>query len=565
MNSSFQQHPDDGLLLRYIDGELPGRKARQISKHLEACWQCRTEIEELQGTVAECIRYKKNVLGAHLPAPPNPWQDLSRGFARIDDSIAAESFWARMRRPAASLRWSLAAAAAIALVCAVVYQLRETPSVQAATLLKRAVAASATQPAAKIHRVKFRTGSQQFIRAVAAGHDPTALPQDLQARFQAAHYDSTDPLSAHAFQTWRDSVAAKQDEVSTVADPQAHTGNVYRIHTTAATGDVAGATLMLRTTDLSPVEGLLEFRDNQWIEFSEFAESPERSKGNRTASDTVEIPERPAVPPSRLAAVPPRSSVSVSDELQVLSALHQIGADLGDPITISRTSDKVIVSGVGVAPQRRQVIQRTLEAMPNVAVQFSEPGVAAIPEGSSSAVPAASGNARASAPNSKIQNRMEEELGGPAELEKFSSRILDVNEGVMSHVYALRALAQRFPAVAEAGLNAENSGVLRQMAREHVSTLSSTVNSLQRALNPVLNALGGASVRRAAASYPAWQGSTEDLYRDSRRVEMLLSVLLGVTPGQSPAELPSQVLSAISDLRADLDRCQQLLAQEGGG
>ena len=34
---------------------------------------------------------------------------------------------------------------------------------------------------------------------------------------------------------------------------------------------------MLRTTDLVPVEGLLEFRDNQWIEFSEFAESPDRS------------------------------------------------------------------------------------------------------------------------------------------------------------------------------------------------------------------------------------------------------------------------------------------------
>ena len=79
--------------------------------------------------------------------------------------------------------------------------------------------------------------------------------------------------------------------------------------------------------------------------------------------------------------VPPRSSVSVSDELQVLSALHQIGADLGDPIHVSLSADKVMVSGVGVAPQRQQVIQRTLESMPNVAVQFTEPVAAPVPEG----------------------------------------------------------------------------------------------------------------------------------------------------------------------------------------
>jgi hypothetical protein len=564
MNNSFARHPEDGQLLRYIDGELPGRKARQIAKHLEACWQCRTEIEELKATVAECIRYRKNVLGAHLPGPPNPWQDLSRGFARIDDSVSAEWFFARILRSSASLRWSLAAAAAIALVCGVFYQLRETPSVQAATLLKRAVAASAAQPVKPVRHVRFRTGSQQFIRAVAAGKAPEALPQTMQAKFEIAHYDSANPLSARAYQAWRDAQVGEQDEVSTVADPQEHSGNCYRIRTTTAAGDVAAATLMLRTTDLAPVEGLLEFRDNEWIEFSEFAESPDRSTEANTASN-VETSERPAVPPSRLAAVPPRPSVSITDELQVLSALHQIGADLGDPILISRTSDKVIVSGVGVAPQRQQAIQRTLESMPNVAVQFSEPVAAPIPEGSASAAPAPSGTARASAPPSKIQNRLEEQLGGRAELERFISRILDVDEGVMSRAYALHDLAQRFPAAAETGLSAENRRVLREMAREHVTALSSTVNSLQRALAPVLTSLGGTAARRTVSPGTAWQASSEDLFRASSRVQVLLSVLLGVAPGQSSGELPSEVLSAVSELRADLDRCQQLLAQEGGG
>ena len=564
MNNSLLRHPDDGVLLRYCDGELAAGEARKVEKHLEACWQCRTEIEELKATVAECMRYRKNVLGAHLPAPPQPWGDLSRGFATVDSSLAADSFFARLLRPATSLRWSLAAAAVIALVCGVYYQFRDTPSVQAASLLRRAVAASTAHAGKPVERVRFRSGSQQFIRAVAANRAPAALPQTMEAKFERAHYDSADPLSAHAFQDWRAGEPQKQDEVSTVSNPQTAGGNCYRIRTTAATGDVAAATLMLRTTDLVPVEGMLEFRDNQWIEFSEFAESPDRSTDANAASN-VEIPERLAVPPSRLAVVPPRSPVSVSDELQVLSALQQIGADLGDPIHVKLSPDKVIVSGEGVSPQRQMAIQRKLESMPNVAVQFTEPVAAPIPEGSVSSAPAPSGNARAVAPNRKIQDRLEEQLGGPAEFERFSSQILDVDEGLMARASALHRLAQEFPVTAEAGLNPDDRRLLRDMAREDVTTLSVTLNSLQRALNPVLTSLGGAAPRQNVSPQPSWQASAEELVRASRRVQVLVSVLLGLSPGQATGQLPSDVLTAIGDLRANADRCQQLLAQEGGG
>jgi anti-sigma factor RsiW len=564
VNNLFTHHPDDGVLLRYIDGELPGRKARQVEKHLQACWQCRTEIEELKAAVTECIRYRKNVLGAQLPAPPNPWADLSGGFARIDASLATGPFLARLLRPAASLRWSLAAAVVLALLCGIYYQLRETPSVQAATLLRRAVAASAARPVQTIRRVRFRSGSQQFIRTVAAGRPEAALPRTMEAKFQQAHYDSTEPLSARAFQTWRDEEPRKQDEVSTVADPQAPTGKCYRIRTTAATGDVAAATLMLRTADLVPVEGMLEFRDNEWIEFSEFTEFPDRSTNALSASN-VEAPERLAVPPSRLAVVPPRSSASVSDELQVLSALQKIGADLGDPIHVTLSAEKVVVSGEGLAPQRRQLIQRTLESMPNVAVQFTEPVAAPIPEGSVSSAPAPSGTTRAVAPNSKIQSRLEEQLGGPAEFERFSSQILDVDDGAMSHAHALRNLARQFPAAAETGLSASDRRVLREMARENVTALSGSVNTLQRQLNGVLTSLGGRAAQQGLSPLVSWQASAEDLFRASQRVQVLVSVLLGMTSGQISGELPANLLNALSELRANVDRCQQLLAQEGGG
>jgi hypothetical protein len=203
--------------------------------------------------------------------------------------------------------------------------------------------------------------------------------------------------------------------------------------------------------------------------------------------------------------------------------------------------------------------------MSNVAVQFSEPVAAPIPEGSASSAPAASGSARAVVPNGKIQNRLAEQLGGAAEFERFSSQILDVDEEVRSHALALRNLAQQFPSALEQGLSAEDRRVLREMAREHVTSLSGTVDKLQHVLTPVLTSLGGAAAWRTASPETAWQGSTEGLVRASLRVQVLLSVLMGVSPGQSSSELPSAVLSAISDLRSDLDQCQQLLAQEGGG
>src|SRR5271169_1489780 len=160
--SSFQ-HPDEGLLLRYIDGELPGRKSRQVRRHLEACWQCRGSVEELESTVADCVRYRKQI-PAYLPPPPQPWADLSRQFAGIDAEFASEPFWKRyFTFP--MLRQAFAGAAVLALLAAVIYQFQKAPTVQAAALLKRAAAAETTRALA-IHKVLIHTRNLDFTRTV---------------------------------------------------------------------------------------------------------------------------------------------------------------------------------------------------------------------------------------------------------------------------------------------------------------------------------------------------------------------------------------------------------------
>jgi hypothetical protein len=244
--------------------------------------------------------------------------------------------------------------------------------------------------------------------------------------------------------------------------------------------------------------------------------------------------------------------------LQVLAALHEIGADLGDPVEVTRDGGRLLVSGVGIRPERQQQIHHALDGLPDVAVRFEEPAPAGTPEGA--AVPPVAPPVEKSG---GFQSRVEQQLGGRAEFERFSAQLLDFQEGAMARAYALRALAQRFPGGSTEDLSQQDRRVLRDLALAHATVLAKDVQILQRTLAPVLAALGGVPAQGRPASAPsAWQSAAEDLFRASRRVDVLLSVMLGVTSGDSPNErLPSDLLSAIADMRSSLDDCRRMLEQ----
>jgi hypothetical protein len=141
--------------------------------------------------------------------------------------------------------------------------------------------------------------------------------------------------------------------------------------------------------------------------------------------------------------------------------------------------------------------------------------------------------------------------------------VLDWNEAAMARAYALRALAQRFPAVQDASMSAHDRGVLRQMAREHIDALQVHIRGMESVLAPVLTALGASAPARVQpAGFTSWQPASEQVFRSSRRVEVLLSQLLGVTSGEkASADLPGNLLTALRELRANLDECQALVEQ----
>jgi len=551
MSNLDLRHPDDGLLLRYLDGELPGRKARQVRTHLEACWQCRTHAEELQNVIGECVRYRKNVLARSLPPPPQPWRSLD--FARADSELAARSIFTRVLSPFRNpgLRWALSGALVLALSFIVFQQLRVTPKVEAAALLQKAVKASQSRPAA-VRRVRITTRTGQMTRVLGVAYKPLPREADIARLFDAAHYDWNDPLSAKSYSAWRDQLPHFQDAIASQPDS-------YDIKTTTEDSELLSATLKLRSADLEPVEGRFEFRNRDWVEMTELVDQ-QTNPASTVAGTNGGMPRQPGVPPGPL-NVPAETAApsAFSEELQVVAALHQLGADLGDPLEISREGRQVLVSGVGIPPQRQQQIHGLLDRLPHVVVRFDDP---AFPAGATPVQSEPAARDAAGPEKSAYPARIEERLGGRPQFERFSSSVLDWTDSAMTRAYALRRLAQQFSAAAEDQMTAGDRRTLRKLGREHLAAFNQDAQRVANTVKPVLSGMGpGTAQLEARAEATTWQSASEDLLTSARRAEALLAVVLGVTPPErDSANTPAQLLVALAQLSSRAEECQRLLA-----
>jgi hypothetical protein len=555
-------HPSEEQLLRYSDGELPGGAASHVHSHLKACWQCRTNLEDVEKTVGACVRYRTTVLQRHLPAPPEPWTDIYRSFAEIDASLPQPSFAERLMRllawPVHNPKKWVPAAVVVMIVLGLFYHYRLTPSVQAAELLQKAILASDSH-AAKPHLLRIRTKASNFTRRAGSDQALTAQPQDretlnsLKTLFYKANYNWDDPLSARSYAAWRDQLSTKKDQVVEERDS-------YRIRTDTESGDLLEASLQLRTQDLQPMEGRFEFRNSDWVEITAVPEAAEPMatvvaprEENHPATSPVEAPSSNSIAPS----IP---APTIGDELRVLAALHKVGADLGDPLEVARGAGEIVVSGVGIAPERQQEIQKVLSSMPNVVVRFTE----SAPTDASPQQPAPENTSTSDVP--QLQARIADQVGGRAHFEQLAAQVLDMSEPLMSRAYALRRIEERFPVTVEAQLSAQDLATLRRLQREHTAALLEQVVQLDQVLKQALKSAGrGSPAAGLAAS--AWQPATEELFRAARSLEKLLAVMFGAAPadaaslGSSNTQLPAQLLSAVTELRAKVEGYDHLLAK----
>jgi hypothetical protein len=544
-------HPTEEQLLQFSDGELPGRASSRVDSHLKACWQCRTNLEEIEKTVGECVHYRTNVLQRHLPAPPAPWTDIYRSFEQIDATFDKPSLGHRVAKilgfPVRHARKWAPVAAALLLAWGLFYRYRVTPSVQAAELLHKAMIAAETHPA-KPHRIQIRTKAHSFVRqsGVAQASASNSSAQELQSLFQHANYNWDDPLSAKSYAAWRDQLPSKQDQIVETQDS-------YRIRTSTGAGELTQATLQLRSPDLEPVEERLEFRNQEWVEITALPDETEPSVAP-IASAAAPAPEPRATLPNPISPAAAAQEASIGDELQVLAALHQVGADLGDPIDVSRSGSEIVVAGVGITQTRREEIERAVSGLPRVTVRFTDSAPASrLPEQPAPANQAAGDNRQ-------LQARITEQVGGRAHFEQLAAEVLEMSEPLMARVYALRGLEERFPANVQSRMNASDLESLRKIQRDHAVALRQQITAFDQVLKPVV---GSRKATEPAFTSDSLQPATEELFQSARRMEKLLAVMFGAAPPDSVDEqqLPSQLAATLAQLRAKVEAYNRLVAR----
>jgi hypothetical protein len=246
-------------------------------------------------------------------------------------------------------------------------------------------------------------------------------------------------------------------------------------------------------------------------------------------------------------ATDPRYAPSAAGQkLEVFSALHRIGADLGEPIEIRQSGDHLLVIGTGLTTTRQEQLRSALSQIPSVELRFDD--AKANPR--SSNTPAD----RNSATTAPIQSRLQAQLGGRESAEDFTNRALDASDMMMAHLHALRALARAFPADIERGLASGDQDVLRSLRNDHSMALSQRVADLQRILKPVIPQGPAATVPESASN---WQTSAEAMFVAAQQFDDSLNASLAGPGGGEDAGF-AKLAVALSRLQSQLSSYERV-------
>lgn len=552
MSNPETPHLQDEEMLRLLDGELAGQHAQRLQAHMEACWTCRTRLEEFQSTIGDYVRYQESVKPL-LPPPPAPWQELDGKFEQVDRSLAPPRLLpATQRARVFGLgvnQWVAVAAGLI--IVAVALRFDRVPAVSAAELLRKAAAAEAKSTARG--RIQVKTRRRTFIRpattgsgtgaagsdTVAAGSDTGNDARDLKVLFDRASFSWDEPLSGRSFAAWHDQLAEKRDTVRTVDHDELSGDPAYVIDTVTSASELRRATLTLRRSDLLPLRETLDFG----AETVEITSLPDT--GGEVAVKPEPVPPVAERSPSREGS--PVSGIHV--KLQVLAALRRIGADLGEPVEIRQEDARVLVVATGLTASRRDELRRSLSAIPSVEARFEEPTAAARSHSIA--------GGRASTVTAPMQLRLQALLGGRESPEEFTNRALDGSDSMMARAHALRALARDFSPDAENALPPADNELLTSLLRDHSTALVSRIRELRQTLQPLLgdsaganSSTGGDAKAWTGGDAKAWQDAAMTLFVAAQDVDQTLSAALAGSSVAAPDNGFERITGGLARLEA---------------
>jgi len=535
-------------LLLHLDGELSRRRSRQVQAHLLSCWHCRRELESLERDIHAIVDAQNRSFLPSAPRPVRSWdnfEELARAlpaprfqlgawFRRAAGFLAAESF--------SSVRW---ATAVVTLVCFVATALWLTPErLSAETVLRRMEQAESvrrTVGGSQVIRQRilvertdrrnltrhstevesWKAGSRGVWRGDNAG---------LRQRYRDRGLESSLPLSPISTERWLGETQAetKLSRAGDTVDLQAHSTRVggdlesvsvrvrkgtwhleaIRLTFSDSIFDVAELDLtVLRKDELSP-DLLAE------LEPAPVIEARSRSSVARSILRTL---------PSTAPAINP-----LEEELAVQYRLHEIGADLTDPIELKQEQGKIVIMARGASADRKQQLAELFGTDPHVRLETDVNG-SEFDASAPLSLPIT-----AASPH-KPDQQLVEFLGSPEAQENFTRSVLDTDASILARLYALRKLAQHWPSDVEPSLSPERREQLRTIVQDHLRALDAGVPELQRLLAPLVDRLCGPTqtAPTTLSAHSDWRESAASGLASARALDRELRALLTTSNAQT--------------------------------
>jgi hypothetical protein len=459
------------------------------------------------------------------------------------------------------LRWALLAFAFAALIL-LMWPGRQTTA-SAATLLVRVQAAertTGTQPGLVSHRsLRMEERLEGHTEVLSRHRIEVWRDGRKDARIRRLYADDGTPLAtATEANTARPGSAADVWKYEPTSDNfELLAGDPTAIAAVDEGKDVRltapSAGLTVRKDDWHIVSGyvILEGREYRFTETGFeliHSESSPWTESASAAAPHLDSPKLLAAPDS--IAAPATNGIN-QIELDCRYALHQIGADTGYPIDIHTESDegkpRLLLSGLVPTSERRQEIERALGSIPSVHIALKTEEEAAL-----ESLPPVREHAeiRVASEPSPIEEQLRSHFDSPAAIQRFTRDTLAANDRLMSHAWALRRLAERYPSATAARFSPASRRKLDEMNLDHQRAMLDALIELTTIVDPVIKPFADAPRPEAATN-----GSLFDL---AHQVEQwTLALVSGSGPNgpaarTRPGSAARELLDALSRLRERL-------------
>jgi hypothetical protein len=564
-------------MLSYLDGELSRSEGHKAEKHLHSCWSCRSEVERLKADIATILDAQNQSFSPILPPPPKPWLSFNKLLVgNLPGRPASLWMCVGMRVQAlfgpAQVFMTLSAAA---ILLVFIHSMLRSKPVFAREVLQRVETAdirrtTITRDQVIRERVHVRKRARGHADLQSASLDTWKSPStaywnmpdhdsvaaDLRAQYSAHNVPIALPLSVASVDCWKKIAGGSP----TVSQQGADIALTFPGSRDDSVGSVKRVSLLIQPETWQVRQMTLEFSGASFeVTEDEFSVIPLSG----VPPDLLAHLE-PQLPPKMMVGslttlLPARGNSAV--DVAMLNAfviLHHLNADLGEPVTVTRSSKEVVVGLWQLPAERKKDIFAAFKGEPKIKVEYVEPRQrGAIRTTSPAKVMKANATLYVAADSSDNDQRLLRAFATPNEEQEFTRQVLLASTVILSHLYALRNLQEQFSPEKEQFLMHEDQTRLAALVRDHAFSVEANLENLRAQFAPLNAAFHVSSHEPSQEPIAAiWQSGSRNALETAKVTDHLLRSLL--TASQTPIApenaLP-EIERSLSRIQAEITTC----------